>query len=176
MGPAHRGRASASKVAAPTSAKAARRQRVPALKFAGEAADTPIMRTCILLALTASLPGCCHMLHGTTQTIPIVVRPSDAKVTVTADKPNRGVTVAPGMMILERKGNYVVHVAKDGYQPADLLITHHHAGRWRNIVWVHPLGIGAGLIVDEATGAGYELSPETPNVTLTPSVTRVDAR
>ena len=73
--------------------------------------------------MVLTLSGCCGMIRGNTQTIPITVSPGDATVTVTPDKPNRGATVALGVMILERKGTYVAHVTKDGYQQTDVLIT-----------------------------------------------------
>ena len=140
-------------------------------------ADTTIMGLRGALAfsvvtLTLGMIGCCDTIHGRLQTIPLRVEPSGATVTVSPDEPDRSVTVAPGRLILHRKGTYVVHVVKDGYQPVDEVVTHERSAlRWLNLAMIHPAFWGAGLIVDEATGAGYNLTPEALNVTLAPAST-----
>ena len=128
--------------------------------------DTTDMRHAIVLALSLGLAGCCDIVRGRTQTFPLRLDPHSATVTVTAHNSRDGFTIAPNA--LDRRGIYAVDVVVDGYAPADALVERHQGGVWWILLWVHPALIGAGMIVNSATGAEYHLKPECIDVKLTP--------
>jgi hypothetical protein len=111
------------------------------------------------IACSAVLTACASIVHGTSQNIGISSSPTSASVTV--DNMAKGQT--PFVAKLSRKDNHVIHIAADGYEPADLTLTRSASGWvWGNLVF----GGLIGLAVDAMTGGLYKLSPEQLNATL----------
>jgi uncharacterized protein YceK len=111
------------------------------------------MRPVVLIIAAASvLTGCASIMHGTSQDIGISSTPTNALVTVD----NMPVGNTPVVAKLSRKDNHIVHIAVDGYSPADLTLTRSTSGWvWGNIVF----GGLIGLAVDAISGGLYNLNP-----------------
>jgi hypothetical protein len=63
----------------------------------------------------------------------------------------------------------MITVERDGYAPVSVTVERHRsASVLQNFVWLHPLGIIAGIITDLSTGSGYNLRPDDVSVTLAP--------
>jgi len=113
--------------------------------------------------LVPSLSGCGLILGGgSRETIQVQASPTDAKVTTS---PATGDYTAPTTLNLERKTNYVINLAKDGYTPATMQIESHVRAGYV-IADVLLTGL-IGVVVDAATGGWSKLTPETANMTLT---------
>ena len=112
-----------------------------------------------LAACSLALSACASIMHGTSQDIGISSTPTSASVTI--DNSAKGQT--PFVAKLSRKDNHVIHIAADGYEPADLTLTRSTSGWvWGNLVF----GGVIGLAVDAITGGLYKLSPAQLNATL----------
>jgi len=76
--------------------------------------------------------------------------------------------------VLARKSSYVLRLEKLGYQLASVMLTSHASGAlwrnavWRNAVWIHPVEWAIGAGIDLGNGSGYDLTPESVAVSLTP--------
>ena len=71
--------------------------------------------------------------------------------------------------MLARKSSYVSRLEKLGYQLASVMLTSHASGAlWRNAVWIHPVEWAIGAGIDLGNGSGYDLTPESVAVSLTP--------
>ena len=111
------------------------------------------------IASSVVLSACASIMHGTSQDVGISSMPTSASVTV--DNMDKGQT--PFVAKLSRKDNHIVHIAADGYQPADLTLTRSTSGWvWGNLVF----GGLIGLAVDAITGGLYKLTPNQLNATL----------
>jgi hypothetical protein len=118
-------------------------------------------RTAIVAAIACSiaLTACASIMHGSSQDIGISSTPTSASVTI--DNTAKGQT--PFVAKLSRKDNHVIHIAADGYEPADLTLTRNVSGWvWGNLVF----GGLIGLAVDAITGGLYKLTPDQLNATL----------
>jgi len=105
------------------------------------------------------LGACGTIMHGTSQDIGISSSPTGAQIKID------GATSAqtPFVAKLSRKDNHVIHIAADGYAPADLTITRGTSGWvWGNLLF----GGLVGLAVDAISGGLYKLSPEQLTTTL----------
>jgi uncharacterized protein YceK len=112
-----------------------------------------------LLISSLALSACASIMHGTSQDVGIASTPTNASVTV--DNATKGTT--PFVAKLSRKGNHVIHIAADGYAPADLTLTPSVSGWvWGNLVF----GGIIGLAVDAISGGLYKLTPDQLNATL----------
>lgn len=112
-----------------------------------------------IAASALTLSACASIMHGTSQDVGISSSPTGATVTVD----NSAKAQTPYVANLSRKDNHVIHVAADGYAPADLTLTRSTSGWvWGNIVF----GGLIGLAVDAMTGGLYNLSPEQLTTTL----------
>jgi predicted small secreted protein len=112
-----------------------------------------------IVACSVVLTACASIMHGTSQDIGISSSPTGASVTV--DNMTKAQT--PFVAKLSRKDNHVIHIAADGYAPADLTLTRSTSGWvWGNIVF----GGLIGLAVDAMTGGLYNLTPEQLTTTL----------
>lgn len=121
--------------------------------------QTPILVAVCLLLVT--LMGCGAILQGTRQTIQANSAPSGAKIAVF---PTNEEYTTPASMSLERKNNYVLTFSKEGYTPAKFNIQKKLSG---GMLVLDVLFTGLlGVIVDAATGAWYNLSPEVATVSL----------
>ena len=119
----------------------------------------PILVTVCLLVVT--LMGCGAILQGTRQTIQANSAPSAATIAVS---PTNEEYTTPASMSLERKNNYVLTFSKEGYTSAKFNIQKKLSG---GMLVLDVLFTGLlGVIVDAATGAWYNLSPEVASVSL----------
>ena len=105
------------------------------------------------------------MRGGPSQVIDIQTIPPGAKVII---QPAVGEFESPARVSLHRKLPYTVTVSKPGFKTASVPIENKISkGTWlRNIMWIHPLFWGAGVIVDLSTGAGYELIPKSISIEM----------
>ena len=112
-----------------------------------------------LIASSLALTACASIMHGSSQDVGISSTPTSASVTV--DNMAKGQT--PFVAKLSRKDNHVIHIAADGYQPADLTLTRSTSGWvWGNLLF----GGIIGLAVDAISGGLYKLTPDQLNATL----------
>jgi predicted small secreted protein len=120
------------------------------------------MKRNVLIALVACstvLTACASIMHGTSQDVGISSSPTGASVTVD----NMMKAQTPFVAKLSRKDNHVIHIAADGYAPADLTLTRSTSGWvWGNILF----GGLIGLAVDAMTGGLYNLTPDQLTATL----------
>ncbi len=115
----------------------------------------------VLSLLSMNFFGCAAMLQGTRQMIQANSTPNGAKILVS---PTNEEYVTPAMMNLERKYNYVLTFSKKGYSTAKFNI---HKKLDVTMLLLDVLFTGVlGVIVDAATGAWYDLTPEFVTVTL----------
>ena len=119
------------------------------------------VKTFALIGAAIALSACASIMHGTSQSIGISSSPTGAKVTV-----DNQTAVTPYVASLSRKDNHIVHIAMDGYAPADLTLTRGVSGWvWGNVVF----GGLIGLAVDAITGGLYNLTPDQLSTTLATS-------
>jgi len=116
----------------------------------------------VLAAFLSS--GCGAILHGSRQNIDVQSSPSGAHLETS---PATGTYATPTTLNLERKFSYVLTFTSPGHDPATANL-HSSVGTGTVIADVLLTGL-IGVLVDGLTGAWYGLSPETVNVTLTPS-------
>ena len=110
--------------------------------------------------------GCASIFKGTTQPIPIASDPSGADIVL--DGKVMGQT--PKTLALKRKGTYVVTIQKPGFEQQSVPIVRNIGGAvWGNAIAGGLIGWG----VDAASGAQYNLSPESVSVKLLPVNTTV---
>lgn len=102
--------------------------------------------------------GCCSITRGNRQLVTITSEPTGAKVKMDGYK---GTT--PYSVSLDRSKDYVVEVSKEGYETEQRQVTHSFSSMaiFGNILWLL-----VGVIVDFATGSGYNLNPTNVNVEL----------
>jgi hypothetical protein len=121
-------------------------------------------QVCVLVAVCSvlvTLTGCGAIFNGTRQTIQANSAPSAATIEVS---PTDEEYTTPASMSLERKSNYVLTFSKEGYTSAKFNIQRKLSG---GILVLDVLFTGLlGVIVDAATGAWYNLSPEVATVSL----------
>ena len=105
-----------------------------------------------LLIACVIVAGCASIIHGGSQDIGVSTSPAGAKVTV--DNQSTGIT--PFVAKLSRKGDHIIRLELDGYQPTEVRLTKSVSGWvWGNLVF----GGVVGIAVDATTGAMYSLSP-----------------
>lgn len=122
------------------------------LRFAGMA----VLYALILWPLT----GCGAIFNGTTQTIRAQSSPQGATITT---NPATGTFTTPASLEMERSNSYVLTFSREGYSDATFQIRRTMNG---GILVLDILAGLVGVIVDAATGAWYNLSPEDVSVTL----------
>jgi hypothetical protein len=107
------------------------------------------------------------MTRSSSQVIEIRSEPSDAIVDIF---PSGGHIIAPGGVSLRRKTPYTMKISKEGYRSVSIPIESEvsRGTWWRNLLWIHPIFWGTGVVIDISTGSGYELTPDTVSVTLKP--------
>jgi len=114
------------------------------------------------------LTGCCYIRNERTQVVQLTSSPPGAIAQI---QPGGQEVVTPAALSLERKTQYyVITFKKDGYEPTQAKLVRKSEGFWwRNLVWVHPAGWLAGVLVDSLTGAGYSVQPQNVQVNLAPA-------
>ncbi len=114
-----------------------------------------------LASLSLLASGCASIVKGTTQLIPVSSDPTGAQVRL--DGNNVGST--PTSVEVKRKGDHLMTIEKSGYKSESVAITRNIGGAvYGNILAGGLIGWG----VDAISGAQYNLSPATINVSLTP--------
>jgi hypothetical protein len=118
-----------------------------------------IWQLLLILPLFVVAQGCASVVKGTTQSIPVASDPSGADILV--DGKVMGQT--PKTLALKRKGTYVVTIQKPGFEQQSVPIVRSIGGAvWGNAIIGGLIGWG----VDAASGAQYNLSPESMSVRL----------
>jgi hypothetical protein len=117
----------------------------------------------LAIASVASLAffagGCASIVKGTTQSIPVSSSPTGADVKLDGNK----VGQTPVAVEAKRKNDHLITIEKEGYLPESIGITRNIGGAvYGNILAGGLIGWG----VDSISGAEYNLSPKTINVTL----------
>ena len=118
-------------------------------------------RISIIFLVLSLTPGCATIIRGTTQSIPISSEPSGADIII--DGALVGLT--PDDIALERGRDHLITLEKEDYQTRSIPIVKSIGGAvWGNILAGGFIGWG----VDAASGAQYDLNPETVFVRLIP--------
>jgi hypothetical protein len=115
------------------------------------------------LALCSLLAGgCASIVKGTTQPIPVSSDPTGADVKLDGNR----VGQTPMTVEVKRKTDHLLTLEKAGYQSESVAITRNIGGAvFGNILAGGLVGWG----VDAVSGAQYNLTPATINVSLKPS-------
>lgn len=122
-----------------------------------------VMSIISFVLISSLFLGCGAILNGTSKTIEIQSAPSGALVT---GDPIIGDYITPTSIKLERKHEYILTFTSEGYEPATTRISKNfQAGILILDVLITPFLVG--VIVDAATGAWYNLSPDNVTVSLT---------
>ncbi len=110
---------------------------------------------------TLLLSGCATIMNGDMVNVQVYTTPSGATVVINGAKYTSPTTV----MAPRGKGDFKLHIEKEGYEPVDILLTQSVDGwLWGNIIFG---GVGLiGLAVDFITGDAYDLDPELVSVNL----------
>ena len=109
---------------------------------------------CVVTVLgSLFIVACATIMNGDMVSVPVYTTPSGAKLVINGMEYTSPATVqAP-----RGKGNFKLHIEKDGYKPADVLLTQSCDGwLWGDVVF----GGLIGLAVDFITGDAYDLDPE----------------
>ncbi len=116
-----------------------------------------------VLCFSLFLTGCCSIIHGTSQGIPVNSVPSGAKVF------HNGIPAGttPAVLELKRNAHHTIRVEKEGFSPYEESLTRSTSGWvWGNIFF----GGLIGLAVDAMDGSIYNVEPQRIQATLVPEV------
>jgi hypothetical protein len=124
------------------------------------------MKNLILLALAGfmiamSCSGCASIIRGPHEQIGLSSSPIGVTATV------NGMTyTTPVMVELPRKKNHIVVFEKEGYETASGTIQSSTSAFWAWNFLMFGYGAIIGIPIDFASGATYNLSPDTVHITL----------
>jgi len=121
-----------------------------------------LKKTIIFLTLVSfafTIVGCCTIVSGRNQQLPVISTPSGARVIVNGVQQQ-----SPCTLVLDRKQPlYQVRVEKDGYEPVEITLRKGVNGWiWGNILF----GGIIGLIIDVCTGSVNKFTPTELEVNL----------
>lgn len=120
------------------------------------------MTKSLVLVTAFLLSGCGAIMHGSRQNISVQSSPQGATIQTT---PATGTFTTPTNLVLERKHSYVLTFTTAGYTAGTFNIQNNISV---GVVVADVLLTGLiGVIIDAATGAWYNLTPEAATVTLT---------
>ena len=121
----------------------------------------PVLKTSVFaLLFLACFSGCATILNGTNQVIKIDSSPPGAKVLIDGDYKN----TTPCEVEVSRSGkDLVLRFEKDGFVPFDYHLAN---GSSRYVGLNIFIGLIPGMLVDLATGGGYEFYPGDIDVEL----------
>ena len=115
----------------------------------------------LFLCCSLFLTGCCSIIHGTSQKIPVNSVPSGA--TVFHNGIPAGTT--PAILELKRSENHTIRVEKEGFVSYEESLVRSTSGWvWGNIFF----GGLIGLAVDAIDGSIYNVKPDRISATLLP--------
>ena len=109
---------------------------------------------CVVAVLsTLLIVACATIMNEEMVSVPVYTTPSGANLTINGMEYTSPATIqAP-----RGKGDFKLHIEKEGYKPVDILLTQSCDGwLWGNIVF----GGLIGLAVDFISGDAYDLEPE----------------
>ena len=122
---------------------------------------TQVLAIAALATLSLFAGGCASIVKGTTQAIPVSSDPTGADVKLDGNR----VGQTPMSVEVKRKHDHLMTIEKAGYQPESVAITRNVGGAvFGNILAGGLIGWG----VDAISGAQYNLTPATINITLKP--------
>ncbi len=103
--------------------------------------------------------GCCTIVSGRNQSLPVITNPSGARVIIDGIQQQ-----SPCTLVLDRKHLvYQVRVEKDGYEPTEITLRKGVNGWiWGNLF----LGGIIGLIIDISTGSVNKFTPTELEISL----------
>ncbi|HTL68377.1 MAG TPA: PEGA domain-containing protein [Lacunisphaera sp.] len=111
--------------------------------------------------------GCASIVKGTTQPIPVTSDPTGAEVKLDGNKLGQ----TPLKIEAKRKADHLLTIEKAGYQTESVAITRNIGGAvFGNIIAGGLVGWG----VDAISGAQYNLTPTTINITLRQNTTETN--
>lgn len=112
-----------------------------------------------VLVGAALLSGCATIMNGDMVNVPVYTTPSGATVVI-----NGATYTSPTTVMAPRgKGDFKLHIEKEGYEPVDIMLTQSADGwLWGNVIF----GGLIGLAVDFITGDAYDLDPELVSANL----------
>ena len=112
----------------------------------------------ILISVLA-LGSCATIMNGDMVNVPVYTTPSGATVLI-----NGATYTSPTTVMVPRgKGDFKLHIEKDGFQPVDILLTQSVDGwLWGNVLF----GGLIGLAIDFISGDAYDLEPELVSANL----------
>lgn len=124
--------------------------------------DTKYWKTyivCLFVLGTVLVTGCATIMNGDMVLLPVGTLPPQAKLIINGQQ-----YLSPAMVLVPRgKGNFTLHVEKEGYQSVDIPLKESIDGWvWGNILF----GGIVGLVIDFASGRAYDIDPEEVNAPL----------
>jgi hypothetical protein len=108
--------------------------------------------------LAAGLTGCATIVHGTTQTVPIISTPAGARVAI--DSVPAGIT--PFIANLSRSRSHLVTLSRDSLPDVNILLTRRISG-W---IWGNMFLYYLPALIDVADGAAFKFAVDSVHVTL----------
>lgn len=112
-----------------------------------------------VLVGVAFLSSCATIMNGDMVNVPVYTTPTGATVVINGTTYTSPTTV----MVPRGKGDFKLHIEKEGFEPVDLMLTQSVDGwLWGNVLF----GGIIGLAVDFITGDAYDLDPELVSANL----------
>ncbi len=113
----------------------------------------------VLLVLLFATSGCAYIVNGKMVDVPVVTTPEGATLTVN----NETYTSPATVQVPRGKGDFNLHIEKEGFQPVDILLS-----QSMDIAFAgNAFGFGPiGLAVDFITGYAYDIEPDVIKANL----------
>lgn len=113
------------------------------------------------------ITACATIMNGDMVNVPVYTTPSGAMLVINGMEYTSPATVqAP-----RGKGDFKLHIEKEGYKPVDVLLRQSVDGwLWGNIIF----GGLIGLAIDFITGDAYDLDPEVVSQQLQNSISKTE--
>jgi hypothetical protein len=117
--------------------------------------------------MTAALAGCNTVMRGTEETVTITTRPASARIWTSL---GQGCPQSPCTVRVARKTEFTAHAAARGYQPGSLVVSSKLTSQAAPGVVGNAIipGGSVGLVVDVATGAMLDHTPNPAHIDLVP--------
>jgi hypothetical protein len=117
--------------------------------------------------MTAALAGCNTVMRGTEETVTITTRPASARIWTSL---GQGCPQSPCTVRVDRKTEFTAHAAARGYQPGSLVVSSKLTSQAAPGVIGNAIipGGSVGLVVDVATGAMLDHTPNPAHIDLVP--------